>query len=29
MRGKAWEGAFQFTVATSDLKESDFSDFLK
>lgn len=24
MRGKAWEGAFQFTEATSDLKESDF-----
>lgn len=24
MRGKAWEGAFQFTVATSDLKENDF-----
>lgn len=23
MRGKAWEGAFQFTVATSDLKGSD------
>lgn len=24
IRGKACEGAFQFTVATSDLKDSDF-----
>lgn len=24
MRGKAWDGALQFTVATADLKEGDF-----